>query len=119
MPSGPECTPPPPCAPWTPTTAQAALTVAAWQIQEALELLEGIHRDLPPPPDLADRQEHRKPYDVTTDVLATIECVLADDLRPAIASLQRSAEVTDDELARDFQEREAARIRHGTPEAGA
>ena len=80
MPSCPKCTPPPPSPPWTPTTAQAALTVAAWQIQEAVELLEGIHRDLPPPPDLADRQEGRKPYDQATDILATIECVLEDDL---------------------------------------
>jgi len=83
MPSCRNSTSPPPSPPWTPTTAQAALTVAAWQIQEAVELLEGIHRDLPPPPDLADRQEGRKPYDQATDILATIECVLEDDLRPA------------------------------------
>jgi hypothetical protein len=44
------------------------------------------------------------PYDVATDVLATIECVLEDAFRPAIASLQRTAQVTDAELAREFLE---------------
>ena len=58
MPSCPKCTahtPHPPA--WTPTMAQAALAVVAWELQEAVELLEGIHRHLPPPADLADRQE--------------------------------------------------------------
>jgi hypothetical protein len=82
--------------------AQAALAVVAWDLQEAVELLEGIHRQLPPPPDLADRQEGRLPYDVTTDVLATIECVLADDLRPAIEALGRSSQVTDAELEQQY-----------------
>jgi hypothetical protein len=84
--------------------AQAALAVVAWDLQEAVELLEGIHRHLPPPPDLADRQEGRLPYDATTDVLATIECVLADDLRPAVEALGRSSQVTDAELEREYLE---------------
>ena len=70
--------------------------------KRAFEVLERIHRELPPPPDLADRQEHRKPYDQTTDILATIECVVADDLRPAARSLERSARITDAELEQDF-----------------
>jgi hypothetical protein len=69
-----------------------------------VDALEGILRELPRPPDLADREEGRLPYNVATDVLATIECVLEDELRPAIASLQRSAQVTDAELAREFLE---------------
>lgn len=89
---------------WTVAKAQAALNVAAYEIQEAAKLLEEVHGHLSPPPDLADREEGRLPYDVTTDLVATIECVLEDELRPAIASLQRSAQVTDAELARDFLE---------------
>jgi hypothetical protein len=65
---------------------------------------EGILRELPRPPDLADRGEGRLPYNVATDVLATIECVLEDELRPAIVSLQRAAQMTDAELERDFLE---------------
>jgi hypothetical protein len=84
--------------------AQAVLGDVAYQLLALVDALEGILRDLPRPPDLADREEGRLPYDVTTDVLATIECVLEDAFRPAIASLQRTAQVTDAELAREFLE---------------
>jgi hypothetical protein len=108
VPSCPESTPPPP-PPWTVGMAQAVLSVAANDLFEIVERLEEILDRLPPPADLADRQEHRKPYDVATDILATIECVLADDLRPAATNLQRSARVTDAELKRDFKERKRQR----------
>jgi hypothetical protein len=104
LPDRPKSTPPFP--PWTVKTAQAALGEIALQLLALAEVLEGIHRELSPPPDLADRQEHRKPYDRATEILATIECVLADNLRPAVESLERSARVTDAELERDFRERE-------------
>jgi hypothetical protein len=42
---------------------------------------------------------------VATEVLATIECVLDDNLRPAIRELQRAAQVTDAELEREFLDR--------------
>jgi hypothetical protein len=89
---------------WTVARAQAALSDAACQILGVMALLGEVHANLPPPSDLADRQEHRKPYDVATDILATIECVLADSLRPAFQSLQRSAQVTDAELEREYRE---------------
>jgi hypothetical protein len=69
-----------------------------------VDLLGEVHRGLPPPADLADRQEGRRAFDVTTDVLATIECVLEDDLHPAAENLRRSASVTDAELELQFQE---------------
>jgi hypothetical protein len=108
MPSCPESTPPLP--PWTVKTAQAALGEVAVRLLVMVEVLERIHRELPPPPDLADRQEHRKPYDQTTDILATIECVVTDDLRPAARSLERSARITDAELEQDFLAREAGAL---------
>jgi hypothetical protein len=114
MPGCPKCTCTPssfPPLPWTPTMAQAALAVVAWQLQDAVELLEGIHRDLPPPADLADRQEGRLAYDVATEILATIECVLEDDLRPGIEALQRAAQVTDAELEQEYQERKRNEVR--------
>lgn len=58
---------------------------------------------LPPPGDIDDRQEGYKAYDVATDVLGTIECVLEDDLRSAIETLLRSATITDDELAQEHR----------------
>jgi hypothetical protein len=57
-----------------------------------VDTLEAIHAGLPEPPDIDDRYEHRKPLNVAAEVLSTIECVLEDNLRPEIESLQRSAE---------------------------
>src|ERR1700674_4028662 len=105
MPGSPDSTPPPSPPPiWTIARAQAALGDAACQVLAVVDLLEEVYRGLPPPTDLADRQEGRRAYDVATDVLATIECVLEDDLRPAVETLRRSASVTDAELERQFQE---------------
>jgi hypothetical protein len=83
--------------------AQAALGVAAFEVQRAADLLDAIHKALPEPPDIADRQEGRLPYDRATDILATIECVLEDNLRPAVETLRRSAQVTDAELQREYR----------------
>jgi hypothetical protein len=105
MPGSADCNPPtsPPSI-WTLARAQAALADAACQLLAVVDLLEEVYHALPPPADLADRQEGRKAYDIATDILATIECVLADDLRPAVETLQRSASVTDTELERQFEE---------------
>ncbi len=104
MPSCDELRPPEPGAPWTPARAQAQLADEANALRAIADRLSDVHAWLPPPPDLADRQEHRKPYDVATDVLATIECVLEDNLRPAIESLEASAQVTDEALLLAFVE---------------
>jgi|ERR1700720_1631941 len=89
---------------WTVAKAQAVLGEVACDLLFLVDLLEAVHRGLPRPADMADREEGRKPYDCATDVLATIECVLEDELRPAIVSLQRSAQVTDAELELQYRE---------------
>jgi hypothetical protein len=93
-----------PPIPWTVARAQAALSDAANHLLAVTDLLEEVHEGLPAPPDIDDRQEGRKPYDVATDILGTIECVVGDDLWPAIHSLLRSAEITNAELVHDFHE---------------
>jgi hypothetical protein len=103
MPSCPEFTPPTP-PPMTIAEAQAALGVVALELLAAVDRLGQVYQRLPAPPDLADRQEGRKPYNVATDVLATIECVLADSLPPTVEALRRSAQITDAELERDYRE---------------
>ena len=104
-PSYTKSTPPdPPEPPWTVAFAQVVLGIAARSILSAVDLLERVHAGLPEPPDLADRQEGRKPYDQATDILATIECVLADNLRPAVEALHRSAQITDAELEAQYRE---------------
>jgi hypothetical protein len=80
--------------PWTVAFAQVALGIAVRSITSAMELLERVHAGLPVPPDPTERQEGRKPYDQATDILATIERVLKDNLRPAVEALQRSAAIT-------------------------
>ena|ERR1700688_1132385 len=105
MPSLPEFTLPP-LSPWTVEFAQVILGVAARSIASAADLLERVHAGLPEPLDLADRQEGRKPYDQATDILATIECVLEDDLRPAVEALRRSAAITNADLEQEYQDRQ-------------
>ncbi len=104
MPSCRESTAPPPPPPaWTTARAQAALAEAACRILAVIDLLEEVHTHRPEPPDIDDRQEGRLAYDVATDVLTSIECVLEDNLRPAVETLHRSAHVTDAELASEFR----------------
>lgn len=91
--------------PWTVERAQAALGEAVNQLLAVADALVRVSEGLPPPADLDDRQEHLKPFDVTTEVLATIECVLAENLRPAIRVLERAAQVTDAELEAEFHDR--------------
>jgi hypothetical protein len=107
MPGSPKHNPPtpsPPQPPWTVAEAQTALGEVADQLVALVDTLDAIHAGLPAPADINDRQEGRLPYDVTTDMLATIECVLEDSLRPAIESLQRSASTTDAELEREHDD---------------
>jgi hypothetical protein len=103
--------PPPPPEPWTAAEAQAALAEVAYQLLALVDTLQAIHAGLPEPPDIDDRYEHRKPLNVAAEVLSTIECVLEDNLRPAIESLQRSAETTDAELEREYRERQRREAR--------
>ena len=90
---------------WTVGRAQIALGEVAYQLLAAVDALRAVYDGLPPPPDLEDRQEHRKPFDVATEVLATVECVVDDFLRPAIRDLQRASQVTDAELEQEFLDR--------------
>ena len=87
---------------WTAERAQAALGEAVRHLLVVSDALRFVYEGLPAPPDLDDRQEHRKPFDVATEVLATIECVLEDGLRPAIRSLERASRITGSELEREF-----------------
>lgn len=91
---------------WTVARAQTAVGEVAYQLLAAVDALKLVYEGLPPPADLNDRQEHQKPFDVATEVLATIECVLDDALHPAIRDLQRAAQITDAALEREFLDRQ-------------
>jgi len=96
--------PPTPPPAWTVARAQAALSDAVCRLLAVVDLLKEVHAGLPPPADIDDRQEGYKPYDVATDILGTIECVLEDDLQSAVETLLRSATTTNDELAQEHRE---------------
>jgi transcriptional regulator with XRE-family HTH domain len=101
--------PPPPSQPWTIAHGQAMLDAAADRIVGAIEVLDVVREQLPRPDDFDERQKHRLPCDQATDVLATIECVLAGNLHPAVEALRRSARITDAELEQEFHEMAARR----------
>jgi hypothetical protein len=69
--------------------------------------LQRIHDDLPVSPDREAMLEHRVPYDIATAITGTIECVLADEIRPAVESLVRAARVSAAELRVRWEENRA------------
>jgi FtsZ-binding cell division protein ZapB len=50
--------------------------------------------------------EHRVPNDIPTELAGTIECVVADQLRPAIESLEAASRVTAEELREQHREQQ-------------
>jgi hypothetical protein len=91
--------------------AQAVLADAARELRAVQEKLAQVHAGLPPPADLDDRLEDRKPYDVATEVLTTIEGVTRDLLPSTIELLDSAAHVTDADLAQEHRQRVAGRRR--------
>ncbi len=53
--------------------------------------------------------EGRVPQSVAFALRGTIECILADDLEPAILSLEEAGEMTPEALYEDWQRRQAER----------
>jgi hypothetical protein len=64
---------------------------------------------LPEPSDAA--LEYEVPYDVDTEVVTTLECVLQRDLAPAIRSLRGAASAKAEELKAHWERERAARQR--------
>jgi hypothetical protein len=111
MPSCPDVTPPsPPSPPLTVERAQVILEDAACQLLDIEQRLKDTHERLPAPPDIDARQEGELPYDRATDILGTIECVIEDNIRPAVEVLRRSAYITDAQLEAEHRELLARRV---------
>jgi hypothetical protein len=82
--------------------AQRELAVIALELVAIEERLERLANSLPVPANQVDMLEHRAPYDVATELAGTIECVVGDEIRPAIEYLEGAARVTAEELRRRF-----------------
>jgi hypothetical protein len=78
--------------------AQGALRVIAGELLGIEDRLQSIAAQLPQSANRDAMLEGRIPYDVATDLLGTIEVVVADDIRPAFQRLERASRVTDEDL---------------------
>jgi hypothetical protein len=86
---------------------QAALL--ADEMEGLEERIEEVLTSLPEPSDAA--LEYEIPYDVDTEVVTTLECVLDRDVAPAIRSLRGAASVTPEDLRAHWEQERAARER--------
>ena len=82
--------------------AQAALAEIALQLVAIEDRLTRIADSLPVPPNQEDMLEHRIPYDLATELTGMIQCVAADEIRPAIEYLEGAARVTQEDLRQQF-----------------
>ena len=83
--------------------AQAALAAVALELVAIADRLQTIHDELPPSTDREAMLEHRIARDVATEIVATVECVLVDEIRPAIEYLEAASRVTAEELRERFE----------------
>ena len=71
--------------------AQAQLREIVKGLSTYVLTLEGVHRQLPVPPEQDAMLEGELPMNVALEVRTTIESVLHDQFRPAIEALQSAA----------------------------
>jgi hypothetical protein len=87
----------------TPAEVQAALAAIALDLLGVEDRCREILASLPRSPEEDAMIEGRMAWDLPTELRTTIECVLGDQLRPAVESLERAAEVSQEELRREFR----------------
>jgi hypothetical protein len=90
----------------TEAEAQTALAEIALELVAITDRLQRIHDEMPPSRNREAMLEHRVPYDVATELVGTIECVVADQLRPAMEYLEAASRVTTDELREQHREQQ-------------
>ncbi len=90
-----------------PEEAQVLLGGIVRRLAELRTLLEEIRDGLPRSPEEDRMLEAEIPSDLATELYGTIECVLDDDIGPAIEELTEASNLTAANLARQFEERRA------------
>jgi hypothetical protein len=91
----------------TESEAQSALAEIALELVAIADRLQQIHDRLPVPRNREAMLEHRVAYDIATELAGTIECVIADQLRPAMEYLEAASRVTAEELREQHREQQA------------
>jgi hypothetical protein len=87
----------------TPAEVQAALAAITLDLLGVEDRCRGILASLPRSPNEDAMIEGRIAWDLPTELRTTIECVLEDQVRLAVESLERAARVSEDELGREFR----------------
>jgi hypothetical protein len=89
---------------WPITRCREALWEVACQVLLLREELASLKAVLPLADDLDEQLEQKKPYDIPTNMLTTVETVVANFLAPAQAALEKSASATEERLGVEFEE---------------
>lgn len=76
--------------------AREKLRNIAREVEEIGERLQEIHNQLPVPPNVTGMLLEEEEMDAATEMRTTIECVLQDNLRPAIRDLRAAADYQPD-----------------------
>jgi hypothetical protein len=99
----------PPRKDYSPEEAQVLLGNLARRLEEIKALLEEIRDGLPHSPEEDRMLEVEIPSDLATELHGTIESVVDDDLASAIKQLTEASQLTDADLARQFEKLRAER----------
>ncbi len=89
--------------------AQRLIRCAAGKLREVAMVLRGVRHSLPElytAEDAEAQGEHRKPQSLTFALIGSIECILADDIEPAIESLDEAGDLAPAELYEEWRERQ-------------
>ncbi len=89
------------------TAAQMVVKTCAAFLQTMISTLQALEEGLGYPEDSEDMGEGRVPQSVAFALRGTLECVLADDLEPALKALEEAADLTPEELYVYWQSRQA------------
>lgn len=87
----------------TAAEAQAALRAIAFDLVRLEERWQMVLDALPRSDDEAAMFEGSIPWDLPTELRTTVECLLEAEIRPAIESLERASQVTEENLRREFR----------------
>lgn len=93
----------------TATEAQAALRAIAFDLVRLEERCQGVLDSLPRSENEAAMFEGSIPWDLPTELQTVLESLLEGEIRPAIESLERASQVTEEDLRREFRPGELKR----------
>ncbi len=89
--------------------AQRLIRCAAGKLRQIAMVLRGIRHSLPEVYSAEEAEamgEHRTPQALTYSIVGSLECILSDDLEPAIVALDEAGDLTPAELLEEWQERQ-------------